>query len=256
MPPFVHLRVHTEYSLVDGIVRVPRLMRAVAAAGMGAVALTDHGNLFAMVKFHREAEKRGIKPVIGADLWLREDGERSEPSRLTLLAQNTAGFRNLTALISRSYREGQDRGRPLVERGWLDADATAGLIALSGAGEGDVGRALQAGRLPEALAALARWQALFQDRYYLEVQRTGRPGDEELVSATLALVDERPCAVVATNDVRFLEPDEFEAHEARVCIHDGQRLDDPGRPRRYSPEQYLKTPAAMAELFADLPEAI
>ena len=255
-PPFVHLRVHTEYSLVDGIVRVPRLMHSVAAAGMGAVALTDHGNLFAMVKFHREAEKRGIKPVIGADLWLREEGERSEPSRLTLLAQNTAGFRNLTALISKSYREGQDRGRPLVERGWLDAGSTAGLIALSGAGEGDVGRALQAGRLAEALATLARWQGLFQDRYYLEVQRTGRSGDEELVSATLIVVDERPCAVVATNDVRFLEPDEFEAHEARVCIHDGQRLDDPGRPRRYSPEQYLKTPAAMAELFADLPEAI
>ena len=255
-PSFVHLRVHTEYSLVDGIVRVPRLMHAVAAAGMGAVALTDHGNLFAMVKFHREAERRGIKPIIGADLWLREEGERSEATRLTLLAQNSTGFRHLTALISRSYREGQDRGRPLVERGWLDADTTTGLIALSGAGEGDVGRALLAGRLPEALAALARWQSIFQDRYYLEVQRTSRPGDEELVSATLALVDERPCAVVAANDVRFLERDEFEAHEARVCIHDGQRLDDPGRPRRYSPEQYLKPPAAMAELFADLPEAI
>jgi DNA polymerase-3 subunit alpha len=256
VPPFVHLRVHTEYSLVDGIVRVPRLMQAVAAAGMAAVALTDHGNLFAMVKFHREAERRGIKPIVGADLWLREEAERAEPARLTLLAQNTAGFRNLTALISRSYREGQERGRPLVSRKWLDADSTAGLIALSGAAEGDVGRALLAGRFPEARAMLEGWLALFGDRYYLEVQRTGRPGDDELVAAALALVDERPAPVVAANDVRFLERGEFEAHEARVCIHEGQRLDDPARPRRYSPEQYLKTPAEMARLFADLPEAL
>jgi DNA polymerase-3 subunit alpha len=209
-----------------------------------------------MVKFHREAERRGIKPIVGADLWLREEAERAEPARLTLLAQNTAGFRNLTALISRSYREGQERGRPLVSRKWLDADSTAGLIALSGAAEGDVGRALLAGRFPEARAMLEGWLALFGDRYYLEVQRTGRPGDDELVAAALALVDERPAPVVAANDVRFLERGEFEAHEARVCIHEGQRLDDPARPRRYSPEQYLKTPAEMAQLFADLPEAL
>ncbi|MEX2150832.1 MAG: DNA polymerase III subunit alpha [Steroidobacteraceae bacterium] len=256
MPPFVHLRVHTEYSLVDGIVRVPRLMQAVAAGGMGAVALTDHGNLFAMVKFHREAERRGIKPIVGADLWLREEAERAEPARLTLLAQDGAGFRTLTGLISRSYREGQDRGRPLVSRSWLDLQSTAGLIALSGAAEGDLGRALLAGRLPEARALLDRWLALFGDRYYLEVQRTGRAGDEELVAATLALVAGRPAPVVAVNDVRFLERDEFDAHEARVCIHEGQRLDDPARPRRYSAEQYLKSPREMAELFADLPEAL
>ncbi len=255
-PPFVHLRLHTEYSLVDGIVRVPRLMQAVAAAGMPSVALTDHGNLFAMVKFHREAERRGIKPVIGADLWLTDGGERAEPSRLTLLAQGAAGFRNLTALISRSYREGQQTGRALVARDWLDAGSTAGLIALSGAGEGDVGRALVAGRLAEARALLDGWFALFGDRYYLEIQRTDRPGDETHLAAALTLIEDRPVPVVATNDVRFLERDEFEAHEARVCIHEGQRLDDPARPRAYSAEQYLKSPAEMAELFADLPEAL
>ena len=255
-PPFVHLRLHTEYSLVDGIVRVPRLMRAVADAGMAAVALTDHGNLFAMVKFHREAERRGIKPVIGADLWLAGEGERAEPTRLTLLAQDPTGFRNLTCLVSRSYLEGQERGRPLIARDWLDARATAGLIALSGAGEGDVGRALLAGRMTEARALLDGWLALFGDRYYLEVQRTARADEEDHIAALLALVEERPAPIVATNDVRFLERDEFEAHEARVCIHEGQRLDDPGRPRRYSPEQYLKSPAEMAGLFADLPEAL
>jgi DNA polymerase-3 subunit alpha len=255
-PTFVHLRLHTEYSLVDGIVRVPRLMQAVAACGMPAVALTDHSNLFAMVKFYREAQRHGVKPVIGVDVWLREEGDRTEPSRLTLLAQGLPGYRNLTRLVSRSYLEGQDRGRPLLERAWLSEGTTAGLIALSGAGEGDVGRALASGRSEEARTLLAGWLALFGDRYYLEVQRTGRAGEEAHVNEVLALVALLPAPIVATNDVRFLARDEFEAHEARVCIHDGTRLDDPGRPRRYTPEQYLKSPAEMAELFADLPEAL
>ena len=255
-PTFVHLRLHTEYSLVDGIVRVPALMSAIAEAGMPAVALTDHANLFAMVKFHREAEKRGVKPVIGADLWFTDGSERADPVLLTLLAQNEAGFRNLTRLVSRSYLEGQDRSRPLLARDWLDAASTEGLIALSGGAQGDVGRALLAGRVAEASLLLARWQALFGDRFYLDIQRTGRPGEEEHIAGVLALIAARPAAVVATNDVRFLTRDEFEAHEARICIHGGYRLDDPGRPRPHTPEQYLKTPAEMAALFSDLPEAL
>jgi DNA polymerase-3 subunit alpha len=250
------LRLHTEYSLVDGIVRVPGLMREVANAGMPAVALTDQGNLFAMVKFHREAEKRGVKPIVGVDLWVTDGGERAEPALLTLLAQDAAGFRNLTRLVSRSYLEGQDRGRPMLARAWLDGASTEGLIALSGGTQGDVGRALLAGRLEEADALLGRWQALFGDRFYLEIQRTGRPGEEPHIAGVLALVAARAVPVVATNDVRFLARDEFEAHEARVCIHGGHRLDDPGRPRPYAHEQYLKTPAEMAELFSDLPEAL
>ncbi len=253
---FVHLRLHTEYSLVDGIVRVPRLIRAVAETGMPAVGMSDQSNLFAMVKIYREAQRHGIKPIIGVDVWLGDEGDRSEPVRLTLFAQGLAGYRNLTRLVSRSYLEGQGRGRPLLERAWLDAETTSGLIALSGAGEGDVGRALAGARVGEARALLAGWLALFGDRYYLEVQRTGRPGEDEHVAAVLALAGELPAPIVATNDVRFLERDEFEAHEARVCIHDGARLDDPARPRRYSPEQYLKSPAEMSALFADLPEAL
>jgi len=253
---FVHLRLHTEYSLVDGIVRVPELMEAAAAARMPAVALTDHGNLFAMVKFHREAEKRGLKPVIGADLWVADGGERGEPALLTLIAQNETGYQNLTRLVSRTYLEGQERGRPLLARDWLDDESTEGIIALSGGREGDVGRALLTGRAEEAARLLAGWQELFGDRYYLEIQRTGRAGDEELVAGVLGLVARRPTPVVATNDVRFISREEFEAHEARVCIHGGHRLDDAGRPRPYSPEQYLKTPLEMAALFRDLPEAI
>ncbi len=253
---FVHLRLHTEYSLVDGIVRVPELMQAVAEAGMPAVALTDHGNVFAMVKFHREAEKRGVKPLIGADLWIADGGDRAEPVLVTLLAQDATGFRNLTRLVSRSYLEGQARGRPLLEREWLDGGTTEGLVALSGALQGDIGRAIAAGRAAEAAQQLRRWQGIFGDRFYLEVQRTGRPGEEPYIAGVLALVARRPAPVVATNDVRFLARDEFEAHEARVCIHGGHRLDDPGRPRTYSPEQYLKSPHEMAALFADLPEAL
>ena len=255
-PGFVHLRLHTEYSLVDGIVRVPRLMQSVAAAGMPAVALTDHGNLFAMVKFHREAEKQGVKPLIGADLWIDGGSERAEPTLLTLLAKDLPGFRNLTRLVSRCYLEGQGRGRPLLAREWLDPAATAGLVALSGGAQGDIGRALLAGRHDEARALLEAWQSLFGDRYYLEVQRVGRANEEAHIAGVLALVAERPAALVATNDVRFLTRDEFEAHEARVCIHGGHRLDDPGRPRPYTTEQYLKSPEEMAALFGDLPEAL
>ena len=150
MTQFVHLRVHTEFSLVDGVVRVPALMKAVAEYGMPAVGLTDQSNLFAMVKFYSEAQKQGIKPIIGVDILLREVDERAEPSRLTLLAQDYEGYRNLTRLVSRSYLEGQHKGVPLVERDWLDPAGTARLIALSGAREGDIGRALLGHREADA----------------------------------------------------------------------------------------------------------
>jgi DNA polymerase-3 subunit alpha len=256
MTQFVHLRVHTEFSLVDGVVRVPALMKAVAEAGMPAVALTDQSNLFAMVKFYSEAQKQGVKPIVGVDILLREADERAEPSRLTLLAQDYEGYRNLTRLVSRSYLEGQHKGVPLVERDWLDPDSSGRLIALSGAREGDVGRALLGHREADARELLRGWLALFGDRFYVEVQRTGRPGEEEYIRGVLGLLHEVPAPVVATNDVRFIKPSDFEAHEARVCIHDGQMLDDPGRPRRYTEEQYLRSPQEMAELFADMPEAL
>ncbi len=254
--PFVHLRVHTEYSLVDGTIRVPELMDAVAAVGMPAVGLSDHGNLFAMVKFYRAAQVRGLKPLIGVDLRLRDGEEQGESSLITLIAQNLEGYRNLTRLVSRSYRSGQQGGSPTIAREWLDADSSRGLIALSGADEGNVGRLLLAGKPDEAAACLASWQELFGDRYYLELRRTGRAADEPHIAGALALIARQAVAVVATNDVRFLERDDFEAHEARVCIRDGTLLDDPSRISRYSAQQYLRSPDEMLELFADLPEAL
>jgi DNA polymerase-3 subunit alpha len=251
---FVHLRLHTEYSLLDGIVRVPELMVAVAAAGMPAVALTDQSNLFAMVKFYKEAQGAGVKPLIGVDAWIR-DGERSS-SRIVFLCQNLVGYRHLTQLVTRSFLEGQQRGAPMLERAWLERDMLEGLIVLSGGAEGDIGQALARGKEDEAARCLAHWQALCGDRFYLEVQRTGRAGEPVYSEAVLDLAQERGVAAVATNDVRFLTRSEFEAHEARVCIHDGALLADTSRARRYSEEQYLKTPDEMAELFADVPELL
>jgi DNA polymerase-3 subunit alpha len=253
---FVHLRLHTEYSLVDGIVRVPDLMAAVAAAGMPAVALTDQSNLFAMVKFYKEAQAAGIKPLIGVDAWIREPGERAAPSRVVFLCQNLVGYRHLTQLVTRSYLEGQQRGAPMLERSWITREVLQGLIVLSGGAEGDIGRCLARGRDDEAQRCLERWQALCSDRFYLEVQRTGRAGEQVCAEGAMELARSRGVAAVATNDVRFLTRAEFEAHEARVCIHDGAQLGDASRARRYSEEQYLKSPAEMTELFKDAPELL
>ncbi|HUA88132.1 MAG TPA: PHP domain-containing protein, partial [Steroidobacteraceae bacterium] len=255
-PGFVHLRLHTEYSLSDSVVRIPELVAAVAEAGMPAVAVTDQNNLFAMVKFYREALGRGVKPLVGVDLWVREEGERAAPSRLTLLCQSPSGYRNLARLVTRAYLEGQERGMPRIERAWLDADNCQGLIALSGGTEGDVGRALVNAREADAERLLGAWLALFPGRFYLELQRLGRPFEEPYIAAAVPLAARRGVPVVATNDVRFLRAEEFDSHEARVCIHDGTLLADPGRVRRYSRQQYLRSPQEMAALFADIPEAL
>jgi DNA polymerase III subunit alpha len=254
---FVHLRVHTEYSLIDGLVRVPELVDAVAAAGMPAVALSDQCNLFAMVKFYRAALERGVQPIIGVDLLVRESDAKLGASRVTLLCQDPTGYRNLARLVSRAYLEGQrTAAAPLIDRAWLESATTGGLIALSGATEGDVGRALLRQRETVALQALDYWLELFGDRFYIELQRLGRPEEHHYLSAAVRLAACRGVPVVATNDVRFLAPTHFEAHEARVCIHDGTQLADPSRPRRYSAQQFLRSPEQMAVLFADLPEAI
>jgi DNA polymerase-3 subunit alpha len=253
--PFIHLRVHSEYSLVDGLVRVKPLVRQVAEAGMPAVALTDQSNLFALVRFYQAALAAGVKPIAGVDAWIRNPDDINTPFRLVLLVQNQAGYRNLTRLVSRSYREGQHLGRPLMEREWLQG-GTDGLIALSAGRHGDVGRALLAGNQAEAERLLNDWLELFGDRYYLELHRTGRVDEERCLHESVALAADYGVPVVATNDVHFLRPDDFDAHEIRVCIHEGRTLDDPRRPRNYSEQQYLRSPEEMAELFADIPEAL
>ncbi|MEL0166870.1 MAG: DNA polymerase III subunit alpha [Pseudomonadaceae bacterium] len=252
---FVHLRVHSEFSLVDGLVKVKPLIKAVTEAGMPAVAITDQSNMCSLVKFYKAAMGGGIKPISGVDLWLTDAEDDAVLTRISLLAMNPKGYRNLTELVSRGYTEGQRNGLVTVRREWI-AEASEGVIALSAAKEGEVGIALLSSTPERADELLAYWMGVFPDRFYLELQRTSRANDEEHVHAAVALAARSGCPVVATNDVRFLKRSDFEAHETRVCIGEGRALDDPRRVRQYSEEQYLKTADEMAELFADIPEAL
>ncbi len=253
---FVHLHVHTEYSLVDGTARIKQLVEQAAENGMPAVALTDQSNMFATVRFYKAAMAAGVKPICGVDAWLRNPADGNAPFRLLLLAQNADGYRNLTELVSRSYREGQHLGRAMIDMGWLTAESTRGLIALSGGRDGDVGRALVAGNDTLARVNLQHWLGLFGDRYYLQLVRSGREHEEVCLHASVELALQHAVPVVATSAVCFLRPEEFQAHEVRVCIHDGRTLDDPRRPKNYSDQQYLRSPEEMQALFADIPEAL
>lgn len=254
MSSFVHLHLHTDYSLIDGLVRVKPLISAVAAAGMPAVAITDQHNLFAAVKMYSAAMQAGVKPILGADLRLRDPDDNKNSLRFVLLCMNMTGYHNLSRLLSRAYTEGQHLGVPMLERDWLQ-DHTDGLICLTGR-EGLLARAILNGREDEAREQANYWASLFADRFYLELTRTGRDDEERFNQGALALASALDLPVVASNEVRFLTPDQFEAHEAKVCIHDGRLLDDPRRPRLYSEQQYLRSADEMTTLFADIPEAI
>ncbi|MBM4200297.1 MAG: DNA polymerase III subunit alpha, partial [Gammaproteobacteria bacterium] len=254
-PDFIHLRVHTEYSLSDGLPAIGALVGHAAELGMPAIAVTDQSNLFSLVKFYRAALKRGVKPIVGADLWIYNETDAGSPDRLTLFALDAQGYRNLIELISRAYLEHQRQGIPMLMPQWLP-ERSDGVLALSGAREGRIGRLLLAGNPVEARRELAHWLTVFSDRFYLEVQRTQRPREEEYIEHAVALAAEFGAPLVATNDVRFLRREDFDAHEARVCIHQGRVLDDPRRPRDYSADQYLRSAAEMSSLFADLSSAL
>ncbi|WP_207283717.1 DNA polymerase III subunit alpha [Pseudomonas sp. FW300-N2F2] len=252
---FVHLRLHTEYSLVDGLVRIKPLVKTLVGMNMPAVAVTDQNNMCSLVKFYKAAMGAGIKPICGADLWLSNKDPDAPLSRISLLAMNAVGYRNLTELISRGFIDGQRNGSIIIEREWV-AEASEGLIMLSAAKEGEIGLALLSGNPDEAETLARDWMAVFPDRFYIEVQRTNRPNDEEHLHAAVALADKIGAPLVATNDVRFIKREDFEAHETRVCIGEGRALDDPRRSKNYSDQQYLKSAEEMAELFSDLPEAL
>ncbi len=251
---FVHLHVHSEYSLVDSTIRIDRLVAACADAGTPAVALTDQVNLFALVKFYAAAEKTGIKPIAGSDIWIADPEDRNKPHRLTLLCQDLEGYRNLSRLVSRAWADGRHGDFALIEAEWLYA-ANRGLIVLAGR-ESDVGKCLLGGREDAARDCANTWRKHFDDRYYLELVRTQRTDEEVFIAGAVNLAIALDLPAVASNDVRFIHREDFEAHEARVCIHDGRVLADPKRPHSYSAEQYLKTPAQMIALFTDLPQAI
>jgi DNA polymerase-3 subunit alpha len=254
-PRFVHLRLHSEYSITDGLTRLDAAIGRAVADGMPALALTDLGNLFGMVKFYAGARAAGIKPVIGADIWLAEEG--SEPAaRLLLLVRNREGYLRLCELLSSAYLAPRHQGRAELSRAAIANGDNSGLIALSGAAGGDVGQHLAAGRPERAEAAARRWAEIFPDSYYLEIQRFGQPQQESQIAQVLDLAGATALPVVATHPVQFLDRDDFPAHEARVCIAEGYVLADPRRPKHFTAEQYFKSQAEMVELFADLPEAL
>lgn len=254
-PRFIHLRLHTEYSLSDGLITINQLMAKMTDFAMPSCAITDQSNVFAAVKFYKEALKKGVKPIIGADLWLLSEDNNAPPFRFTLLCLNNEGYKNLLLLISKSYLENQQNGKALIKMSWLKAYAS-GLIMLSGAEEGDVGYYLLSQKNNEAIKCLQEWQRYFPNNYYFELRRIGAPSEEFYIKEALKLAERFSIPVVATNDVRFLESDDFEAHEARVCIHAGNILSDPKRPRKFTPRQYLCDEKTMLELFKDIPSAL
>ena len=256
-PTFVHLRLHSEYSIADGMVRIDEAVARAAADGMPALALTDLANLFGMVKFYSGARGRGLKPVIGCEVWIAGvESERDRPARLLLLVKNHAGYLRLCDLLTQAYLGPRSRGRAEVTRAALAAGDNAGLIALSGAALGDVGQALLTGNGALAEKLAGEWARLFRDSYYLELQRYGQPQAEALVAASVALAGKLGLPAVATHPVQFLQREDFKAHEARVCIAEGYVLSDARRPRVFTEEQYFKSQAEMQALFADLPEAL
>ena len=251
---FVHLRVHSEYSLVDSLVRLSALVSNVAKMSMPAVGLTDLNNLFGLIKFYKSARKNGIKPIAGADVLVKYP-EQEMPQQLVLLVQNQIGYKNLTQLISKAYLSKENNGAAVIEYSWL-VQFNIGLIALSGGLKGEIGNLITSNKTDQANKSLIRMKALFGNRFYLEIQRTGRFGEEKYNDEVVQLALENDCPIVATNDVRFIEKNEYEAHEARVCIHDSRLLEDPRRERLYSDQQFLRTADEMETLFSDLPEAI
>ena len=252
---FVHLHLHTEYSLVDGTLRLKDLVSRCRELAMPAVAVTDQNNLFALVKFYRQAVSAGLKPIIGSDVLVRDPSDPDHIGRLTLLCQDRSGYLNLCKLLSRGFLDGQHHGVPYLQREWFRGH-TDGLIALSGAREGEIGQALLNNHPNRARQLAEEWMRQFDQRFYFELQRTDRSQEIEYEQRALHLASLLDCPVVATNDVRFLDQADYRSHEARVCIHDGRLLSDKRREVRYSQEQYLKSPEAMRAVFSDLPEAL
>ena len=253
VPSFVHLRVHSEYSLTSSIVKVKTLVAQCKELSMPAVALTDNCNFYALVKFYKTALGAGVKPIIGCDFVLTKD---DKDYAISLYAMNNRGYKNLTELMSDAYLTGQTLGGdPRITWEWLEK-YSEGVLALSGGKHGEIGQALLKDNKEEAQRLLAKYQLLFPHRFYLELQRTSRSQDDRYVYEAVNLAAQYQCPVVATNDVYFHKKENFESHETRVCIGDQVILDDPGREKKYSAEQYLKTPEQMSELFADIPSAI
>ncbi|MDR5771081.1 MULTISPECIES: DNA polymerase III subunit alpha [unclassified Caballeronia] len=255
-PRFVHLRVHSEFSIADGIVRLDDVVKSAAKDGQGALALTDLANAFGLVRFYKEARSKGIKPIAGCDVWITNPADRDKPSRLILLVRDKTGYLNLCELLSRAWLTNQYRGRAEVLVEWLEEGLAEGLLAISGAQQGDIGMAFAAGNAASAQRNAERWSALFPNAFYIELQRAGQPGEQAYFQEAVALAAKLGLPVVATHPLQFMTPDDYTAHEARVCISEGDILANPRRQKRFTTEQYFRTQDEMCALFADIPSAL
>ncbi|GGC14653.1 DNA-directed DNA polymerase [Oxalicibacterium flavum] len=259
-PQFIHLRLHSEYSIVDGLVRIDDAVKAAVKDGQPALAISDLANLFGMVKFYKEARGKGVKPIVGCDAWISNDNDRDKPSRLLLLVKDRTGYLQLCDLLSRAWLTNLHRGRAEIRPEWLEEIAQSTpdkhLIVLSGAHFGDVGIAIDNGNIAAAERAAQRWAELFPGHFYIEVQRAGQPNMEAHVRQATQLAAKLGLPVVATHPIQFLTDEEFTAHEARTCISEGEILANPRRVKRFNERQRFTSQAEMAELFADMPNAL
>jgi DNA polymerase-3 subunit alpha len=255
-PQFIHLRLHSEYSIVDGLVRIDDAVKAAVKDGQPALAITDLANLFGMVKFYKAARGKGLKPIAGCEVWITNDDDREKPFRLLLLVKNHGGYLRLCELLSKAWLTNLYRGRAELRAEWLENGGASGLIALSGAHAGDIGMAIDNGNPAAAERCAQRWMRIFPDHFYIEVQRAGHPNMESHVRQAAALAATLQLPVVATHPIQFLSPEEFMAHEARTCIAEGEILANARRVKRFSEQQCFRTQADMAALFADMPGAL
>lgn len=253
-PSFVHLRSHSEFSVVDGIIRVDELIKTAKQFKQPALGLSDLSNLFGQIKFYKKARESGIKPIIACDLWVSNDADPKKPFRCLLIARNHQGYLSLCEVISKAWLENAQYDHAEIRKEWLK-DAP-GLIALSGGIQGDIGRAIEVGNITQALALAKEWQSLFPNAFYLELQRAGFDGEENYIREAVHIAQHLQIPVVATHPIQFLSQDDFNMHEARVCISDGEILANPTRQRRFTPQQYMKSTEEMSALFADIPSAL
>jgi DNA polymerase-3 subunit alpha len=255
-PKFIHLHLHSEYSLVDGLIRIPELISHCIINKTAAIALTDQSNVFGSSKFFRSAMAAGVKPIIGAELWVADAEITSKAYKVVFLCQNNLGYKNLSVLLTKAYRENQRRGIPIVNEDWLNVSQLKGIVCLSGGIHGDVGSAFLAGNREGMLQSVTKWQERLGERYYLEIFRTGRPREEPYLQEVASVSEDLGVPLVATNDVKFISLEEYDVHEARVCIQQGRMLADPRRPKLHSVDQHLRTEEEMVALFKDIPSAV
>lgn len=225
---------------------------------MPALALTDLSNVFGLVKFYQSAIKNGIKPIVGCDVWITNDADRDNPTRILLLCQSYTGYLLLSRLLTRAYRDNQYRNRAEIDTAWFNSndEGTDGLIALSGGRFGEIGQLLLQNKLEQAELQTKKYAALFPSRFYIEIQREQHLNEETLVQQSLVLASNHQLPLVATQAIQFIKQEDYKAHEARVCISEGYVLGDRRRPKNFTEQQYFKTQVEMSALFADIPSSL